>query len=334
MMKISKKCAVFAFGANLLMLAAPGPCEESSMKDFFAALYDEPVIERHQGGHTDVFPSLSFYSVFEKRMAVEDPLIPDLWIRDSKGCFFQNNEISTILMEEGLFPENREQAITYAKQLIMIKYGVYSCITNTMGSPGVVPAFYLEDRFLPKVREEHNSYLVVLHFFHPRNRYASFHSLYTNALVEYRVTIDSNGYKVETGRVYTNGKDQDEIRLTDTLVDHLLNKQLMEDLAPWLEKRAIYGISDPPDAAGVEQRQDELTRLYEEGFGERHPDIRLLARQVLAYNPDFSFDLEDILLRTASKTGFPDEAAFMRALETLLQEILEREGGKGMHKTP
>lgn len=195
------------FILSLPLFPQQGACMDTNTQRFFESRYEEPVIESHGGEYKKTFPSFSLYSVFERKNLVEDPLIPDIWIRTGNGRFFESGNIEQALKDADLAPKNPDEALSFALAIVRIKYDCYYCIEDSDSFAGLIPDMYDKKPFYPTVEKHANGYTVRFHCYYPERRYAEFYSLYRKNLVEYIVTSTGNDYTVETGRVYRDGMD-------------------------------------------------------------------------------------------------------------------------------
>lgn len=320
------RLTVFIFWLALPLFPETGGTMTSDAQKFFTEHYENPVIEKHPGEHHTVFPSLSLYSVFEKANLVEDPLVPDIWIRTGTGTFYPSDSIEQALREDRIVPKNRKEALAFAPEIVHIKHGCYYMIAGNDSFDGIIPDVYNGEKFFPSVKETASGYVVRVYFYYPDKRYAEFFSLYRNNLVEYIVSCDKTGYTVTTGRVYHDGNDADEAKLHEIMIDHIQDRALLNDLGDFLDKRSLYGITDPPDYALVEQRIAELSGLWEQAFVVKHPELHFLAKKVLERNPEFRFESDTLYEKTKDLNNTRTIEYYRSTLEAILQEIVQRCG--------
>ncbi|MBN1604607.1 MAG: hypothetical protein JW915_23565 [Chitinispirillaceae bacterium] len=292
--------------------------------DFFKSLYKKPVIEIFKGSHKKVFPSLAFYTVFEEEHLVEDPLIPDIWIRTSKGTYFIGNDMAEALKEERIVPENKNEALIFARELVLILYKAYYVVENSKSFSGEIPDIYNDKVFCPVVKKTDEGYFVRINVYFPDCRYAEYYSAYRNKLVEYVVKITGFTYQVQEGYVYSPGQNALEIQLTLAVVEHIGKKGLIDDLKQFLEMRNRYGVTDPPERSLVKKRIIDLSEIWDKDFVKKHGELHSLVREVLKRNPDFRFDSNFIYQKTKGVRCVRGMDNYQRTLEMLLQEIVER----------
>lgn len=112
---------VCVFLLSLPLFSEAGGTMTTDAQTFFSEHYDNSVIEIHNGGHDTIFPSLTLYRVFEKRNLVEDPLVPDIWIRTGTGALFPASSIEQALKEDRVEPENRRETHGFAREIDRIR---------------------------------------------------------------------------------------------------------------------------------------------------------------------------------------------------------------------
>lgn len=297
---------------------------DSKAREFFKSRYGNPVIEILEGTHNRVFPSLTFYTVYEEENLVEDPLIPELWVRTSADTFYSVHDMSEALKEEAIVPRNSKEALSLARELLLLQYDGCCVVDGAQSFPGEIPFMYNEKTFYPAVYKTPHGYNVSIHLYYPNHRYAEFYSPYMDNLVEYTVTITGSDYSIQEEQVYSHGENPDEKTLTEAIIEHIDRKGLVKDLTLFLQKRSLYGITDPPDRSQVEQRIAELSALWDAGFVKKHGELHSLVQNVLEENPDFRFDNEYLYQKTKDLKSIRGIEYYQRTLEILLQEIVER----------
>jgi hypothetical protein len=297
---------------------------DKTAREFFKSRYTDPVVEILEGTHGKVFPSLFFYSVFEKEQLVEDPLIPSLWVQTSKGAFYSGHDLSDALTDEGIVPRNAGEALAIARELILLQCrGAYP-VDGAQSFPGEIPARYNDSAFFPAVTQIHRGYSVNIHFYYPDSRYAEFYSPYRNNLVEYSVTNDGAEYHIRDEYVFAEEERAEESCLNEAVLIHIGQKNLVDDLEPFLQKRALYGITDPPDRSQVQRRIKELSDLWEGAFEKNHEELASLLGKVLAGNPEFRFDSMYLYKKSKDMSNVRDIEQYEWRLEVILQEMLEK----------
>jgi hypothetical protein len=297
---------------------------QKEVQKFFKSKYKDPVIENQSKDVDKVFPKLTFYSVFERKYLVADPLIPHIWVVTSKKGFYRNYEFEKALEEEKIAPLDDNEAFNYARALVSTKYNVYYHVNDEKAFSGVIPEKYFQEKFYPVIEKQNNCYTVTIYFYYTNSRYANLNSLYRNNLVEYLVTIEGFRYTVKVGRVYYDEEDKDEILLKQAIVGHICDKNLFNDLNTYHEKRLLYGITDPPVKEIIEQRNAELTNLWDKGFAEHQNQIYYLLRKVLDKNPEFMFDINDIYETTKDCPSVKGIENYENTLGHTLQDIISR----------
>lgn len=195
---------ITVFGVSLSAFAQGGLMNriDRHARKFFESRYDNPVMEVLVGSFTKVFPTLVFYSVFDEENLVEDPLIPDLWIRTSTLAYFSGHDITKALLEDGIYPRNEKDAISIAREILELQYDGCYALEGPQSFSGDIPMRFNEKIFFPTVIKTSRGYMVGIHIFFPDSRYAEFLSPYCNTIVGYSVDIDESNYSIREERVY------------------------------------------------------------------------------------------------------------------------------------
>ncbi len=287
---------------------------DEDTRAFFGSRYENPVIETAFDESRRVFPSLGFFGVFERRNLVEDPLVPDIWIRTPSGGFYRNHDVETALAEAGIAPSDEKDARVFAREILRVKYR--SC------QPLSVPA--------PSVQKTESGYVVTVQAYYPDFRYARHYSFYADAYVDYVVTMEGGAYTVTETRALQKGDETTkrlEENLATAVIEALRDGNLFAGLIPYLEKKSLYGLSDPSDVETARNRVAELAELWANGFARPHPALESLARQVLSRNPDFRFDSDAVYAATQDRAATRGVERYRENLSILLQDIVAKAGG-------
>lgn len=287
---------------------------DKDTRAFFESRYEDPVIETAMDKDRNVFHALDFFGVYEKRNLAEDPLVPDIWIRTPSGGFYRNHDIETALEESGIAPRDEKEARSFARELVRIKYR--SC------QPLAVPA--------PSVRKTETGCIASVQAYYPDGRYARHFSFHVDAYVDYVGTMERGAYTVTETRALQKGEETTrrlEENLVAAVIEALQDGNLFAGLAPYLEKKSLYGLSDPSDVETVRNRVDELAELWAKGFSRPHPALESLARQVLSRNPDYRFDADAVYEATKDLAATRTVERYRKNLSILLQDIVAKAGG-------
>lgn len=315
---------ITGFGISLSVYAQGGVMDRTDRhaREFFKSRYENPVIEVIGGSFTGVFPSLTFYSVYDEENLVEDPLIPDLWVRTSTLSYFSGHDMTEALRQDEIIPRNEIEAIAIARELLEVQCDGCQAVEGPGSFPGGIPARFNDKVFFPTATKTPQGYVVSIHIFYPDSRYAEFVSLYRNNLVEYSVTNTGAEYQIREEYVYAEVINIDEVRLNEAVINHIAQKNLLNDLLPFLQKRAVYGITDPPDRAQVQRRKKELSDLWEKAVLGQHGDLLMLLLKVMEKNPDFMFDRMYIFRKTNELFDLYNIEQYRMQLNVILNELV------------
>jgi len=323
---LTNSMLITIFGISLSVHAQGGVMDRTDRhaRDFFESRYENPVIEVLAGSFTRIFPSLIFYSVYDEENLIEDPLIPDLWIRTSLLTYFSGYDMTEALREDDIAPRNDQEAIAIARELLEMQCGGCYALEGPRSFPGGIPARFNDKIFFPMATKTSRGYVVNIHIFYPDSRYAEFYSPYRNNLVEYTVTNNGTEYEIRDAYVYSEEEHAEEARLNEAVITHIKQNSLIDDLGDFLQKRSVYGVTDPPDRSQVQQRIQELSDLWKEGFERNHGKLVSLLVNVLQENPDFRFDSRYLYKKTKDMTNIRVIENYEWRLEVILQEMVER----------
>lgn len=320
-----RKYLVLLFLVALPLYAEQVQSMDNIARDFFASQYEDPIIEATAEEQPSAFSGLRYYRVYERKNQVEDPLIPDEWIRTKDNQFYRMNELRAVLTKEGIIPSTTKEALSYARELLVRTTKTNCIIDDDMVSAGYIPPRYATRRYYPAVEELPGGYRVTLYLYYLPRRFAQFFSIYHKNVVEYIITNQGSEYRITTGRVYPPAPSGIEEDLTQMIVALLREKDLIQSLEPYIQKRAIYGISDPSDLEEVNRRNAELGRLWKQCFTQSFPEAAALTRRVFAESKSFIFDEEYIWEETRESKPAQQTEHYRETLRILLSDIVQRE---------
>ncbi|HCL56659.1 MAG TPA: hypothetical protein DHW82_06580 [Spirochaetia bacterium] len=150
--------------------------------------YDNPVIEIMNYDFLKKNNRVKVYSVFEKALLNEDPLIPDIWVVTDSEKVFRSSEIVSALNEISYVPGNEKEALEAAVFIVHMLYKSMRIFDSAQVS---MPEKYRPLFFLPEILHREKKYEI------------SYCILVSDSFLGYS---DKSGYGVEIRIIFSDGK--------------------------------------------------------------------------------------------------------------------------------